>query len=315
VKLGPRALGTAFFAAVPPIATAALSPGEIAIGYAETRETAAGIVVDLSDLSVERRLSQTKPRPVARVTPYERDGSLAFVIDHDGEKLATARSVADAPPFVIGVNYFGVARATAGEPETIWPGGKGAPISEPMIASVRAVGHAVAFSRGRFGGSVHVGWLAPGGRAKTDLGVLDLAAYEVGSPSIAAGPSEIAVAVAVRDTPTAHSRVVLAAAAHGSTPRAVVDLPGADRSHPVITALPEGGWLVAWIEGGESRRVRAQVLGADLRALEPAFDVATGPGIEQALGALQRVDRRVLSVYVVRGAAGPELWGAMLECG
>lgn len=315
VKLGPRALGTAFFAAAAPIATPALSPGEVAIGYAETRESAAGVVVDLSDLSVERRLAQVKPRPIARVTPYERDGSLAFVIDHDGDKLATARTVADATPFVIGVNYFGVARATPGEPETIWPGGKGAPISEPMIASVSGVGHAVAFSRGRFGGSVHVGWLGPGGRAKTDLGVLELAAYEVGSPAIAAGPGAIAVAVAIRDTPTGLSRIVLATAAHGSVPRSVVELPGADRSHPVITALADGGWLVAWIEGGAARRVRAQRLGADLSASAPAFDVATSPGIEQALGALQRVDRRVLSAYVVRGNAGPELWGAMLECG
>jgi hypothetical protein len=298
--------------------SAALSPGQVAVGYAESRDAAVGVVVDLSDLSVERRFSKSFSRPVARVTPHERDGSLEFLIDHDSDKLAMARTVADRSPFVVGVNYFGLARATPGEPETVWPGGKGTAISEPMFASVAGAGHVVAFARGRFGGSVHAGWLTERGVAKTDLGVLDLAAYEVGTPTLAVGPREIALAVAVRDTPASASRIVAASAAHGSVPRSVVPLsagPGPDRSHPVIASLPDGGWLVAWIEGSENRRVRAQVLGSDLRGAAPPFDVASGIGIEQALGALHRVERRFLSLYVVRAARGPELWGAMLECG
>jgi hypothetical protein len=305
--------------AVPPTVAPAINPSEVAVGLAESRNTALGLVVDLEDLAAERRLVQSFTRPVFRTTPFERDGSVTFLIDHDDPRLLAARTVPAKAPFVVGVNYFGFVRAgSTGDPETLWPGGKGAEISAPMFASVADVGHAVAFVRGRPGGSAHVGWLTERGQAKTDLATLELTDKELGPPAIAAGERAIAVALATRADRLLPWRVHVATAGHGSLPRKLVPMStgmGPDRSEPTLVALGGGGWLLSWIESAaDGRRIRAQLLDADLQRLAAPFDIANEPGIELSRGALFRVGSRVLSFYVVRAENRYELWCAALAC-
>jgi hypothetical protein len=295
-----------------------LSAGEIAIGLAESRNAALGVVVDLSDLSVERRYAESFTRPVLRATPVEQVGSIRYLIDHDNPQLQAARTVPASPPFVVGVNYFGFVRARSGvEPETLWPGGRGNAITEPMFASLPGVGHAVTFARGRLSGSVHVGWLTAAGTPKTELEVLQQSAHEIAAPAIAAGDAGILVAVALRDERESPWRIVIAGAAPGKLPGIPVPMssgPGPDRTQPSVTALASG-WLVSWVEGSEgNRRVRAQVLNTKLERIHPAFDVSNDSSVEDARGALFRVDTRVLSVYVLKRGSGYELWGSLIEC-
>jgi hypothetical protein len=314
-----RMIADSILPSVPPSFAPALSPGQLAVGVAESRNAALGLVVDLEVLSSERRFSQSFTRPVLRTTPFERDGSTTFLVDHYDPRLLAARTVPATTPFLVGVNYFGFARAApTGEPETLWPGGKGNPISEPVFAHVPGVGYAVAFVRGRFAGSAHVGWLSERGQARTDLGTLDQSAYELGAPSVAAGERAIAVTLPMRSDRGSPWRVQVASAAHGQLPRKLEPTStgmGPDRSEPAIVALADDRWLLSWIEAAaDGRRVRAQILDANLRGVGAPFDIANQPGIVSARGALYREAGRVLSFYVLRGERGFELWCAALAC-
>lgn len=309
-----RQIAAAVVATVPPMTGQALGPGEVAVGYASEQQSAMGVVVDTADLSIERRFSRRYARPVFRATPFERDGSLEFLVDHDDPRLQSPRSVPARPPFVLGVSYFGVVRATGGEPETLWPGGKGAGIGEPAFASARGVGHAVAFTRER---TLHVGWLGERGRPRTDLAALGLASGELGPPSIAASERAIVVVVAARTSATARWQLAIASAATAELPRRLEWLDagaGPDRSAPAVTALSNGGWLISWVEGSIERRLRAQAFDAELRRVGAPTEVSAAAGIAPLPGALQRVGERVLSLHLTHGERGYSLWGAVLGC-
>src|SRR6185295_198625 len=134
----------------------------IAFGWIEA-STAVGATLDPKTLELRRELSDDQVRKPRAVVPLVASGTLVFAIDREDALLEPRRSVDAQPSFGIGMSSDGFARASArGRPEEIWPGA-GFKITDPRVARVTGVGHAVTFRRGGADGAVVAGWLGPNG--------------------------------------------------------------------------------------------------------------------------------------------------------
>ena len=83
---------------------------------------------------------------------------------------------------------------------------------------------------------------------------------------------------------------------------------------PIAAGLPDGRWLVQWTEGASgNRRVRAQVLGANLEPVSDAMNLSQET-VNAGGGALWAAGQTLVSLFLIRNGAGHELWGASLQC-
>jgi hypothetical protein len=314
-----RPISTSIVASISPH-LATLATGDAAIGVAAERTAAAGFVVSPRKLDVRRVFSQRAPKPLIGVVPSVGQDGVTFHLDHAGAPLRSVRTVGTRPPFALGLSKQGLSRQAGGRSaELLWPLSAKEKITEPRIASVDAVGHAVTFRAGGQSGNVLVGWLAADGSRKTDLGSVDAGGALLGTPAIAANGQAITVAFAARANERDDWGLRIATAPHGSVPRlshafkVPAGGPGGGAISPALAGFKDG-WLLQWTEGTPgSYRVRVQVLNQELEPVGNPIQ-ASPSDLNAGQGAVWLGGSFGLSLFLVTQAGTLELWGAGLEC-
>jgi hypothetical protein len=141
-----------------------------------------------------------------------------------------------------------------------------------------------------------------------------------GTPSVATNGTHVLVTFANRESQEEPWQVVAARARVGQLPTNAKPLgsstrdPAAAAIAPVAAGLPDGSWLVQWTEGsGGSYRVRAQAFAADLEPVGEPLAVSP-PNANAGQGVVWVGDEAALSLFVVTGDQGKELWGTPIAC-
>lgn len=302
-----------------PMVSTAPGTARAAVGFASGRNRAEGIVVHLDDLSVERRFDEERNGSVFRVTPLTDRAPVTFAVDSDDSRARGIRTIPAQPPIRLGSNNFGLVRLDPGrEPSVVWPGGNNEDNGEPAFATLERSA-LVTFRRGRTSGEVLAGWLSASGTADSELGRVDAGAREVAAPAVATGDSLALIVFPARaQNERWHLRV--AKTPRGKLPAGSQVLEGAasgtsDATSPAIAALPNGGWVVQWIESTQSaKRLITQAYDERLVPRGLPVEIASG-SLQELPGGLVYKDGRVLSVYLTMNGGTSELWGVVLRCG
>ena len=304
-----------------PIYVADAGATSLAVGFADSATNATGITLDPSSLQYQQAFTRAGSNPVVGVVPVQKDGELSFAVDRQGDALKVPHTVDAEKRFVIGMGPQGYSRLLpGGSPETLWPGAVDEKMTEARVVSVKDVGHAVAFRRGGRDGEIHIGWLAPDGSKKTDLGTVEAEGPRVGTPTVAANDDSVLVTFAARPADDAPWGVRIATARLGELPKASqkMDLPaggpGGEAISPVAVGLPGKRWLVQWTEGPSGKRtVRAQTLSEKLEPLGEPMTLSPS-GKEAGQGAIGFRGEHASAFYLVKGDGGYELWATSLTC-
>ncbi|MCA9597272.1 MAG: DUF4339 domain-containing protein [Myxococcales bacterium] len=293
----------------------------LAVGFASSATSATGITLDPSTLDHQEVFSRAGSNNVVGVVPSHKGGELGFAVDRDGDSLKVGHTVDADKPFVIGMGPNGYSSMpVGGSATTVWPGGMDQKMTEARVVSVKDVGHAVAFRRGGRDGEVYVGWLAPDGSKKTDLGTVEAEGPRVGTPTVAANEESLLVTFAARATDDAPWGVRIATAKLGELPKASQKMalpsggPGGEAISPVAVGLPGKRWLIQWTEGPSGQRtVRAQTFSNDLKPLGEPMTLSPS-GQEAGQGAVGFSGDHASAFYLVKGGQGYELWATSLSC-
>lgn len=311
-----KRLSDAVYIGVPPVLAA--SGEKVALGFAATRTTAMGLLIDASDLSAKAPFRDSG-RPLFSVVPSAA-ADRGFIGDRDSARVAYARTVAAEKPFTIGLGDSALARTSeGGRPETIWKLEAGSRITTPRVASNDS-GHLVTFRVGKLDGTIYTGWLERDGSRSSDLARVASDTTQLGTPSAAANASSGLVAFAARRTATDPWGVYLGAAPVGTPPTEAKRVdpppggPGGATISPAAHGVGNDHWLLQWTEGSTGNRaVRVQLLDAQL---EPVGDaVRVSPESENSgQGSIWTDGQHALSVFMVQKGRDYELWGASLRC-
>jgi hypothetical protein len=303
----------------PPMLSTAPGTARAAVGFASGRNRAEGIVVHMDDLSVERRFDEERNGSVFRVTPLTDRAPVAFAVDSDDSRARGIRTIPAQPPIRLGSSNFGVVRLDPGrEPSVVWPGGNNEDNGEPAFATTDR-STLVTFRRGRTTGEVFAGWLSASGTADSELGRIDAGARAVAAPAAAAGDGFALVLFPARaQNERWHLRVAKVLRGKPPTTSQVLDRAASgtsDATSPAIAALPNGGFVVQWIESTASvKRLITQAYDERLAPVGLPVEIASGALLEMP-GGLVYKDGRVLSIYLTMNGTTSELWGVVLRCG
>ncbi len=171
---------------VPPIVANAPDGKWLAVGFADTANSAAGILVNPLTRSVKYVFREAGNRRVASVVPRVQGSQLTFAVARDSETFKEARVVVGATEFSLGQTVEGFARQLGNaNPETIWPTDIDTLCTGPRLMSLPNLGHAVTFRQGGQSGSIQVGWLTPDGHSRAAPGAIKTEAKSIGQPNIA----------------------------------------------------------------------------------------------------------------------------------
>jgi len=292
------------------------------VGFAGAKDVAVGLTVDLEQLTVTPRLEKRLPgAALLGVVPLVHAKKLDFATDVAISKFASMRTVSAGTPFSLGVTPDGLARSAANKLSMIWPGSSPDPtITTPRVASIPGTGHAVTFRHGGASGKVLLGWLDEAGERRTDLSAVETGSAVLGTPTVASNERGVLVAFAAKLDADAPYRVELSTASHGEPPPKARPFelpsggPGGEAIAPAAEGLSGGRFLLQWTEGSAGNRaVRVQALSADLVPLGEPATLST-PEQNAGQGTLWVSGQRALALFLVKGAASHELWGASLRC-
>jgi hypothetical protein len=299
---------------VPP-ALGATSNG-VGIAFASDESTAIGLVVDPTTLSAQDKQPQLG-KPVLSTVVL---GSGEFVVVRDDFPIKSATAVPAGTPFVVGQieRHFARAKLEKPRPELEWKGV--GTITPPSVASLGVAGYAVAFRSGGAQGKVLFGRLDESGKAKAPLDTVAREDAQVGTPTIAAGPTGALIAFATRPDEKALWSLALARVAPNEAPAAAARFevpPGGPAGHamsPAVAAFDDGRWLVQWTEGQTGAyRVRARSYAGDLTPIGDAVTISP-EGMNAGQGAAFVTRKGVVVVFVGAGETTDELWAASLHC-
>jgi hypothetical protein len=241
---------------------------------------------------------------VSAVVPASDD---AFIADR------WTASVPGTRAFTVGMTPKGFSRVGEdAEQTTIWPGDPREAITRPAIVRAPSTGWAVAFRRGDGSGSVRLGWIDEHGAALGELASYADGAERVSAPSIASDGRELGLAFAERSAGGSW-QIRLGRAALGKTP---VELGrfGNQAQAPALTALGTGRWLLVYVQGGESREVRAQLLDATLRPVGAPKTLSDETSALPSLAVWTNGTRAAVLFTRDRGRERGELWATALDC-
>lgn len=306
---------------VAPIVANAADGKSLAVGFADTANSAAGILVDPVTHSVKYEFREAGNSRVASVVPRVQGSQLSFLVARDKESFKEARFVSGPPDFSFGQTVEGFARQLGqANPETIWPTDIDMPCTGARLVTISSLGHAVTFRQGGQNGSIQVGWLTPDGRNRILPAPLQTEAKSVGQPSIASSGSRVLVTFAGRASDTdvwaVHTALLPTDGASGLAQRlpAAQGGPGGDAIAPVAAGLGEGRFILQWSEGGAGhRQVRVQTLDAQLQPWGPVVNVSPAD-TNAGQGVLWVNGKQAVSLFVVNVGRSAELWAASLQC-
>jgi hypothetical protein len=305
-----------------PIAVASLAdPPRVAVGYAESATSAAGLLFELPALELKSSFTKKSERPLRGVVPISSQREMTFVLDVDQERLEFTRTIDARPPFTIGFTNGNLTRVAGNNPpEVIWPKAGSESITDIRVATFPGIGHALTFRRGGQSGSVLLGWLSKNGKANSELAKISAPSGLSGTPTVAQNGTALLVAYAWRPNLDVYWSIQLAVTTPGAIPTKTTEFsippggPGAEAISPAATGLPGGRWLLQWTEGSTgARQVRAQVLGTDLRPIGRALTLSRRDQ-NAGQGALGSSGELALALFLVAKGRGHELWGASLKC-
>jgi hypothetical protein len=322
-ELGCRALqpaarlASSVHRAVPPLLAAITQAERVAVGFAATPKSAAGLIVNLPTLDAEHAFEQNGDQALFGTVPLTNAGSATFVVDRAGGPIGGARTV--TPELVVGTSGGDFVRSTGNATLPLWPGAAGEKTTDPRVASTPS-GHLVTFRRGGLGGRILYGWLDPSGKPDADLVSVNAPNVSLaGTPDAAARAEDGLLVFAGRPSADAEWRVQLVTTPRRGTPSVRTFESAATGGSkgsiaPSATPLADGGWVLQWTEGSTGQyQVHLQRLGAKLEPLGEARLVSP-KGANSGQGALIATGPRVLSVFVQTTAGHDELWGASFEC-
>jgi hypothetical protein len=306
---------------VAPLAADMTLDERLLIGYAENATTATGLSVDPRDLNVRFPFRETKDRRVTSVVPLVDNGHATYHVIRDDSAMKQARAVSASQTFVFGLADARLVRQRLGDaPETIWPVDTTAAITDPRLATVVGLGHAVTFRQGGQSGSIMFGWLTEDGRARSGPFIVRSNAAFVGTPSVAANAVSAMIAYAGRSTESEPWSIFLSRADIGQPPTSAAAFaqptggPGGDSIAPTLAALPKKQWLLQWAEGASGQRqVRFQTLAEDGRPIGIARTVSP-VGSNSGQGLLWSLGESAVSLFVVNVGRSAELWAAPVHC-
>jgi hypothetical protein len=308
-----------------PLELAITAGGERArIGFSTDASAAQGLSVDLASFKIAPEFAG-RAYKVRAVLPMAVQGKSIFVLNFDSkrDRLAAWRTLSVDPPMVVGWadNAVAVAAKPVESPRGLWTlDGDALP---DTIRSVDAgdQGVAVVFRRrgGIFGGVVGKD-RAPRGGLTQIAGAGAPEGSPVGSPTLAASGSTVAVAFADRASTSDPWSVRIGAAPIGSFPAQTTQFavppggPGGAAIAPALAGLGDGRFLLAWTEGsGGSHDVRAQTLSADMKPVGAAFSVSHSGG-NAGQGAAAVSAGKGLVAYLALTDRSYEVWGAGVDC-
>lgn len=318
IEAHPARLGAAIERSVTPL-FAPLGPDRAAVGFAETRKKATGLVITPSTLDAQPAFKKGAEQALRSVVPLVASGKESFSALTDSEALKQPRAVDGAKPFVLGVGEDALVRAVGDDPPSaLWSLPPKTALSELRVAS-NARGHLVTFRLGGLNGKEMVGFLNPSGDRQSELEALD-APKLVGAPFAALGAEHWVVAFAARDSAEEPWHVELVTGAFGD-PRGTrkrFEAPpgglGGGQIAPSIAPIDRGHWLLQWTEGQPGTyQVRALVLDPKL---DPSGDVlvVSPKGASSGQGALYFAGERAVSLYIQTIGGHDELWATTLNC-
>jgi hypothetical protein len=302
-----------------PFELVATESGTLAMGYARDASTPIGIEVDPSSGEVTPRFNDKLAKyEIERVSPT--GTGVGFVVaSTDPASMRQVVQVSGARPFAVGVagDALALADPPDGTPAPLWPG-SGAGVNLLLVQPAGEAGYAVVVRKDT---GVWGGWLNADRKPVGDLVQVVGSGGSVGKPM--AGWNGRGTAVVFADRPrdggTWEIRVGRSSGASIPTSTVIVPLPkggpGGDAFAPDITGLPDGRWLLVWTEGpAGSRAMRALTLAPDLTPIGDAIALSPPAG-NFGQGVLGVVGDYAAAVFLQKGRATYELWGAILKCG
>ena len=301
-----------------PLEVASAGPGRVAVAFASSRTEGAVVVLAAESLDKVHEKRQPSKGAVAGVRPLVRGDAVELVLDAEDPNLRGARSILSDEPLRIGAAPTGIARSAGdGEPEVVWPLAE-KDLTPMRVESHDSVGYFVTLRSGGQRGKVLAGWLARDGSKKTDLSAPELAAFAVGTPAPTLSATATLLLVAAKPAEASPWQLFAGRAALGQAPTALtpLNLAGGDveRISPAAVALPAGGWLLQWTEGGEGTHlVQVQELDERLAAVGSAVRVSPS-GSDSGQGRVWSDGARAVSFFLVSTGEAHELWAAPLAC-
>lgn len=316
---------------VRPVLHPLASGQEIAIGYAQSHRSAAGGIIDVASLRLDRQFWQQQDRQIFSVTPLEVGGALRYHVERQGTNVAFARAVAAEPPARLGEVDDGLALGPLDQrAQRLWGLPAGSSITVPEVAehplgftlALRSARNLDPLARGAIG-HLHVALITSAGSPLAPLTDVGNPEWDFGRPALASGPEQTVLAACHRGGEAQADELMLARARNGQLPtqlrRFELPAPAApELNAPVLAALPDGGFVLMWSQGPSTgRQVRLQRLSAELAPLGPAFDVtsAAPAGANATAAALHWVNDRLLAFYFDKRDAGHSLWVGSVSCG
>lgn len=295
-----------------PIGVLPSDDGQLALGIADTKVSAAGWLYDPIAGETKRKLEAVAGSgDVTHVTPSE-----PLVVDRAASDFAFAHTL--SPGLALGVGPSGILRrGSDGATGVVWPLATGVRVTPPRVASSDSL-HFVAFRQGGAEGQLMTGWLRQDGTALGEAASLAGAPKTLGTPNVVLTEQEAILLFAARQDKSEPYRVHAARGALGKPLAApvVLALPaeGGGAIAPSLTPFSRDRFLVQWTDGNVGHyQVHMRILDASLKPLsEPLLVSAKGANAGQ--GTIVTAGIAVVSFFIQTTAGHDELWGATLSC-
>ncbi len=313
-----------------PVELATAPNDRIAVGFAESRTTPRGVVVDpatgTSELVFKPETPEDTESSLERIVPLVNDGEVRFgVTAQEADGLYRSVYVPAAEPFVIGFDKENVLKAETpgGASERMWSLVEGAGRADALRIAAMPSGYPLSYRQNKRGDSGHVYYAMLDQSGTIAHQALALAAPdgEVGKPNIAAGNGVVSVVFAHRQKVEGarwELRWARGAVTDPLKDAALVDIPvggpGGDAGAPAITPLSGGRWLLMWMEGSRGAwTIRAQTYDKKYRPIGEALRVSPETG-NFGQGVVGVVGEKGVIVFLLETAGSYEVWGTVLQC-
>jgi hypothetical protein len=308
-----------FYRRVVPAFALAPDGKRVAVGFAESKSKAVGVLVDPETLASEISFNEATKAPVSAVVPRFDAEKAAFTVDSDRTVLRGTRSIPGGK-LSIALSGADLVDASGAEPRLLFKDAAPGKATDPRVTS-SAGSHLVSFRRGGLSGDVAYAFLSADGKPAGDVHALRSPESAMsGTPDAALDGQRLLLGFAGRASNDQPWQVFLASGRKDDPTPPITRFKtpagglGGGSIAPAVAALPGGRWALSWTEGKAPQyEVRLQALEADLTPRgEPLLASPKGANAGQA--SLFAMGSTLFSVFVQSTAGHDELWAATFRC-